>query len=139
MRAKTRKLKEMQGTFRPTQPSLEGVEFEPMERSPAAPDGWPLDAQMIWREVCTWMKSVGYLCKAYVHVIEEYSWAMYRSQLAKRELLAAPKDKFWSKEFEVNTKIAQGLMTRLGLTPSDSYKLPPRNTDQSDNEDSLLN
>lgn len=126
MRAKAKEVKIMQGTFKPSRANLDGLEFELLERNPSVPDGWPLPAQIIWRDVCTWLKSVGYLCKAYVPLIEEYSWAYYRCQVAREKLITEPDSTRWEKIMDNNSKKMERLTTKFGFSPMDSQKIMPR-------------
>lgn len=137
MRAKTQEEKEMQGTFEPSKPQIDGVSFNLMEKNPNSPSDWPEEAKEIWQEVCTVLKSVNHLSKAYVPVIEEYSWAVYRCRLAKEKLIAKPDDSFWSKEIELNRKCVERLTVKLGFSPLDSIKVPSKKVG-GDSEMSLL-
>jgi phage terminase small subunit len=137
MRPKTKEEKEMQGTFEPSKPQIEGVEFELLERNPSCPDNWPEEAKTIWRDVCSFLKSVNHLSKAYVPVIEEYSWAVYRCQVAKEKLISKPDDNFWEKVLNTNTKRMERLTVKLGFSPLDSMKVPSKKKG-GDSEMSLL-
>ena len=137
MRAKTQEEKERQGTFEASKPQIEGVNFELMERNPNCPDNWPEQAKAIWREVCWSLKSVNHLSKTYVPVIEEYSWAVYRCQVAKENLIAVPADPVWEKVLDTNSKRMERLTVKLGFSPLDSIKVPSKKVG-GDSEMSLL-
>src|SRR5687767_13312665 len=104
MRPKTQEEKEIQGTFEPSKPQVDGLSFELLERNPNSPDNWPQEACDIWQEVCTNLKAVNHLTKAYIPIIEEYSWAVYRCRIAKEKLIAKPDDSYWEKVLDTNTK-----------------------------------
>ncbi len=126
MRAKTQEEKEMQGTFEPSKPQVSGIEFELLERNPSCPENWPEEAKAIWRDVCNYLKSVNHLTKAYVPIIEEYSWAVYRCQLAKTNLIAVPADHVWERVLDTNRKCVERLTVKLGFSPLDSFKVPSK-------------
>lgn len=126
MRAKTKEEKEMQGTFEPSKPQIDGVNFELMERNPNCPDNWPEQAKAIWREVCWSLKSVNHLSKTYLAMIEEYSWAFYRCQLAKDKLIEKPDDNKWERILDTNSKRVERITVKLGFSPLDSYKVPSK-------------
>ncbi len=137
MRPKSKELKEMQGTLEQSRPNLEGVEFDLLERNPSCPDNWPDEAKDIWRDVCSFLKSVNHLSKAYVPVIEEYSWAVYRCRVAREKLIEKSDDHYWEKTLETNSKRVERLTVKLGFSPLDSIKVPSKKKG-GDSEMSLI-
>jgi phage terminase small subunit len=126
MRAKTKEEKEMQGTFEASKPQIDGVSFGLMEKNPNSPSEWPEEAKEIWQEVCTALKSVNHLSKAYVSIIEEYSWAVYRCRLAKKKLIEDPESNKWERILDTNSKRAERITVKLGFSPLDSQKVPSK-------------
>jgi hypothetical protein len=124
MRPKTQEEKEMQGTFEPSKEDLSPISHELYDKAPNVPKEWPLDAQVIWRDVCQVLKAAGYLNKGITLALRELCWFAYRRELAESKLLETPTDMFWTKELHENSKGLERLLQKFGMTPADMYRVP---------------
>jgi hypothetical protein len=124
MRPKTKEEKEMQGTFEPSKEDLPPVSYEAFEKVPNVPSDWPLDAQVIWRDIGNVLKAAGYMTKATVIPMRRLAWAVYRAQYAEQKLITFPENLTWEKIMDSNTKTTERLCAKFGLTPADLYRVP---------------
>jgi phage terminase small subunit len=151
MRAKTKELKEMQGTYEPSKEGIEPVEYGVYERIPTAPDGWPPEAQKIWMDRCSDLKQAGYLVKAMMAPLRRYCFAVYQAEEAEKRLM---EEGFTSVEigtkgqtYEVinkwvlvmdnANKTIDKFGAKFGFTPLDVHKIPKIEKDKG-TEMSLL-
>jgi phage terminase small subunit len=114
----------MQGTFEPSKEGLPPVSYENFEKVPNVPSDWPLEAQVVWRDIGNVLKNAGYMTKATVFPMRRLCWAYYRTLLAEEKLLAVEADPVWEKVMDTNTKTVERLCTKFGLTPADLYRVP---------------
>lgn len=124
MRQISQEIKEMQGTFEPSKEGFDPVKWEAYDKAPNVPDTWPIEAQTVWRDICTVVKGGGYLTKATVFTIRRLAWAFYRTLVAEERLLALPGDTGWEKIMDTNTKTVERICSKYGFTPADLPKVP---------------
>ena len=120
----------MQGTFEPSKEVLPTVSYEAFEKVPNVPSDWPLDAQVIWRDIGNVLKPVGYMTKATVIPMRRLAWAYYRTLEAEKKLITNPEDGKWEKIMDMNTKTVERLCAKFGLTPADLYRVPSIKRDE---------
>lgn len=124
MRPKTKEEKEMQGTFEPSREDLAPVSYEGFEKVPNVPSEWPLEAQVIWRDIGNVLKNAGYMTKATVIPMRRLCWAVYMTLVAEEKLLKNPSDLTWQKIMDMNNKTVERYCAKFGLTPADLYRVP---------------
>lgn len=124
MRKLTKEQKEIQGTFEPSKEDLSPVSYESFEKVPNVPSAWPIDAQVIWRDLGNVLKVAGYMTKGTVFPMRRLAWAYYRTLEAEKVLIDDPTNSTWEKIMDTNTKAVERLCTKFGLTPADLYRVP---------------
>ncbi len=130
--------KEIRGTYEPSREGIEPVEYDEYERTPQAPDHWPLEAQQIWKDTCAQVKKAGYLQRPMVPTLMTYCFAVYQKQRAEKNLL---QDGFvitkmgsegqsyevvspWAQVQSDACKIIDKFGGKFGLSPLDAFKVP---------------
>jgi hypothetical protein len=131
MRQISKEQKEQQGTYEPSKEGFEAVSWDAYEKAPNVPDTWPLEAQIVWRDICAVLKSGGHLTKATVFTVRRLAWAFYRTLIAEERLLSLPGDKDWEKIMDTNTKTVERICAKYGFTPADLPKVPVMKKEQS--------
>lgn len=124
MQRKTAELKQIQGTLEASRAEIEPVEYEELERVPKSPDGWPLEAQVVWRDFWNVLKRAGWMNRGVVSAARALCWAVYRRQLAEEKLIIDPESTFWEKVMDTNTKAVERLSAKFGMTPADLWRVP---------------
>lgn len=137
MRAKSKELKELQGTFEPSKEGAEGVQWGAYDRIPQAPDYFPLKIQKMWIDRCKDMKKTGYLARAFMPLLESYCmYYMFRDDAIKHLLdegLVVTEhgehgsydvESKWWKILNDTTKKINEVGAKLGFSPLDMQKIP---------------
>lgn len=124
MRPISKEIKEMQGTYEASKDGFEPVSWQNYEKAPSAPDTWPIEAQVVWRDICAVLKTGGHLTRATVFTVRRLAWAFYRTLVAEERLLSLPGDKDWEKIMDTNTKTVERICSKYGFTPADLPKVP---------------
>ena len=137
---KTKDLKVLQGTLRPSREIDETVEYEEWDgqRMPICPKGWPLEMQSFWNDRCHDLKNVGYLAKACIEPLRRYCWAVYQAREAERRLdeegflieQTGTKGQIytvknpWLDILDQSVRVIERYGAKFGFTPLDVQKIP---------------
>ena len=138
MRAKSKELKEMQGTYEPSREGVEAVELDKYQINPVAPKDWPPHIQKIWSDRCQDLKNTGYLAKAFIPLLRRYCFAILQAEKAEEQLLyegfVTLERGSEGQEYEVMSKwinvldnankTIERLGAKFGFSPLDVQKIP---------------
>lgn len=138
MRELPKEEKELRGTYEPSKEGIEPIEYDSYERVPQPPEGWPPEAQTIFRDRCYDLKQAGYLMKVMMAPLRRYCFAIYQAQEAERHLLdegfVTVEIGTKGQEYEVPSKwlmvldnankTIEKLGAKFGFSPLDVQKIP---------------
>ena len=139
MRAKSKELKQLQGTFEPSK-EVESVEISEWngKKLPAASTEWPPRIQALWNRRCSDLQKNGYLAEAFLVPLRRYCFAVMMAEEAERNLISggfvvqevgtqgqvyevASK---WITVLEKANKTIETISSKFGFSPIDAIKIP---------------
>jgi phage terminase small subunit len=153
MRAKSKELKEMQGTYEPSK-ETESISIQPYSGvyMPKCPTGWPPRIQGLWNKRCKDLQVKGQLADEFLIGLKQYCFNVMMSDEAQKHLIeegyVVPETGDKGQVYEVVSKWLTVLEkaqkainiyeAKFGFSPLDASKIPAVKKDVS-NEESLLN
>jgi P27 family predicted phage terminase small subunit len=153
MRAKSKELKEMQGTYEPSKEteSLELTEWTG-SRLPVSSPEWPPKIQALWNRRCKDLQRVGHLSEAYLVGLRRYCFAVSMAENAEKmmasEGMVVTEEgsqgntyqivSKWLTVLEKANKIIDSYNSKFGFTPADAAKIPAAKKEVKSSEENLL-
>jgi len=153
MRAKSKELKEMQGTYEPSK-EKDGIMLSDFEgrRLPAASPEWPPKIQALWSRRVRDLQNNGYLAESFLVSLRRYCFAVMMAEEAEKKLIeggfitteqGSQGNSYeivskWLMVLEKANKTIETIGAKFGFTPIDASKIPVVKKDVKSGEENLL-